>query len=292
MSIIINTNVPALIARNALDRATASLNSSMEKLSTGYRINHAADDPAGYYYASGLSSQLRGSKVAYQNVSQSQSMLTLAQGDLSAINDQLERIKELATEYSNDTLTTEQKTAIKAEAQQRVDEINRIVEESKFNDVKLLDGSKEGVRFQIGAYSDPATNAINVNGVFLDASTGETGIKLFGSGADEFADIEAAFKDSSTAAKFIDIVQASADTVTERIATAGVYSSRLESIADRLLTQNENLASAYSSVMDTDISSETANYVKQQILQQTASAMLIQANQASGIIALKLIGAS
>ena len=292
MSIIINTNVPALIARNALDRATASLNSSMEKLSTGYRINHAADDPAGYYYASGLSSQLRGSQVAYQNVSQSQSMLTLALGDLSAINDQLERIKELATEYSNDTLTTEQKTAIKSEAQQRVDEINRIVEESKFNDINLLDGSKEGVRFQIGAYSDPATNAINVNGVFLDASTGETGIKLFGSGADEFADIEAAFKDADTAADFIDIVQASADTVTERIATAGVYSSRLESIADRLLTQNENLASAYSSVMDTDISSETANYVKQQILQQTASAMLIQANQASGIIALKLIGAS
>lgn len=292
MPIVINSNVPALIARNALTRATWSLNKSMERLSTGSRINHASDDPAGYYYASKIDTQLRGTKVAYQNVAAGKDMLTIAQGDLDSINSQLERIKDLATEYSNDSITDEEKKAIKEEAKQRIEEIERITKESKFNKVQLLDGSKDGARLQIGPDSDPATNAIYVNGVFLDTSTGQDGIKLFGDGADQYADLEAAFADADTAAKFIDIVQASADIVTERIATAGVYQSRLESISDNLLTKNENLTSAYSTVMDTDIASETANYIKQQIIQQTASAMLVQANQASGVLALKLIGAS
>ena len=287
MSIVINTNMPALIAQNALTRATWSLNTSMERLTTGNRINSAADDPAGYYYASGLSNQLRGNSVAYQNVSTGANMITLAEGDLSAINDQLERIKDLATQYANDTITDEERTAIKAEAQQRVDEINRIVEDSEFNKVKLLDGSRDGMRLQIGAGSDAATNAININGVFLDASTGQDGIKLFG---DKFADLDEAFADAESASEFIDVVQASADIVTERIATAGVYQARLESISDNLLTKNENLSAAYSSVMETDISAETANYVRNQILQQTASSLLIQANQSSGVIALNLIG--
>ena len=280
----------ALIAQNALTRATWSMNSSMEKLSTGNRINRAADDPAGYYYASGLDAQLRGTKVAYQNVASGSNMLSLAQSDLQAINDQLERIKDLATQYANDTLTTEEQNAIKAEAQQRVDEINRIVEESEFNKVKLLDGSKDGARLQVGPNSDATSNSINIDGVFLDASTGQSGIKLFGTGADQFDDIDDAFSSADNAAKFIDIVQASADTVTERIATAGAYQARLTSISDNLITKNENLTSAYSTVMDTDIASETANFIKNQILQQTASAMLIQANQSSGVIALNLIG--
>ena len=234
MSIIINSNVSALIAQNALTRATWSMNSSMEKLSTGNRINRAADDPAGYYYASGLDAQLRGTKVAYQNVASGSNMLSLAQSDLQAINDQLERIKDLATQYANDTLTTEEQNAIKAEAQQRVDEINRIVEESEFNKVKLLDGSKDGARLQVGPNSDAASNSINIDGVFLDASTGQSGIKLFGTGADQFDDIDDAFSSTDNAAKFIDIVQASADTVTERIATAGAYQARLTSISDKL----------------------------------------------------------
>ena len=290
MSITINSNVPALIARNALTRATWSLNKSMERLSTGNRINSAADDPAGYYYASGINSELRGTQTAYQNVAAGSNMISLAEGDLSAINDQLERIKDLATQYANDSITDEERKAIKLEAQQRVDEIERIVEDSEFNKVKLLDGSKDGARLQIGAGSDAATNAIYVNGVFLNASIGQDGIKLFGDGADQFADIDAAFKDAESASDFIDIVQASADIVTERIATAGAYQARLESISDNLLTKNENLTAAYSTVMETDISTETANYVKNQILQQTASSLLIQANQSSGIIALNLIG--
>ena len=96
----------------------------------------------------------------------------------------------------------------------------------------------------------------------------------------------------SAAAEFIDIVQASADLVTERISNAGIWQSRLSSISDLLLTQNENMSSAYSTVMDADIAEETANYTKNQLLQQTASAMVSQANQISGVLALKLINAA
>ena len=289
MSIVINTNVAALTTRNALTRATWNLNKSMERLSTGNRINQASDDPAGYYYASKLGSEIRASKIAYQNAQSGLNMIQIAEGDLDAINTQLERIKDLATQYANGTLTTEQQSAIKMEAQQRIDEINRIVSSSEFNGVKLLDGSNDGARLQIGVGSDSTTNSIAIQGVMLNAGTGQDGIKLFGTGTDQFENIDAAFASAETAADFIDVVQASADIVTQRISTAGAYESRLISVNEHLMVKNENLSSAYSTIMDTDISEETANFVKNQILQQTASTMLIQATQTNGVIALSLI---
>ena len=289
MPIVINTNVPALKAQNALTRASWGLNQSLERLTTGSKINSAKDDPAGLYYATGLNSQISGVNAAYSNVQMGINMITTASGDLSNINTQLERIKDLATQYSNSSLTDEQKNAIKAEAKQRVEEINRIAKESKLNKVQLLDGTQAGgVRLQIGPNADPATISLTVTGVFEKADV--ESLNLVG-GSSKFADIDAAFANASTAAQFIDIVQDSADIVTERISTAGIYNARLESITDSLITKNENLTSAYSTVMDADVAAETANYIKNQLLQQTASSLLTQANQAQGVLALKLINA-
>ena len=289
MPIVINTNVPALKAQNALTRASWGLNQSLERLTTGSKINSAKDDPAGLYYATGLNSQISGVNAAYSNVQMGINMITTASGDLSNINTQLERIKDLATQYSNSSLTDEQKNAIKAEAKQRVEEINRIAKESKLNKVQLLDGTQAGgVRLQIGPNADPATNSLTVTGVFEKADV--ESLNLVG-GSSKFADIDAAFANASTAAQFIDIVQDSADIVTERISTAGIYNARLESITDSLITKNENLTSAYSTVMDADVAAETANYIKNQLLQQTASSLLTQANQAQGVLAIKLINA-
>lgn len=289
MPIVINTNVPAIKAQNALTRASWGLNQSLQRLTTGSKINSAKDDPAGLYYATGLNSQISGVNAAYSNVQMGINMITTASGDLSNINTQLERIKDLATQYSNSSLTDEQKNAIKAEAKQRVEEINRIAKESKLNKVQLLDGTQAGgVRLQIGPNADPATNSLTVTGVFEKADV--ESLNLVG-GSSKFADIDAAFANASTAAQFIDIVQDSADIVTERISTAGIYNARLESITDSLITKNENLQSAVSTVMDADVAAETANYIKNQLLQQTASSLLTQANQAQGVLALKLINA-
>ncbi|MEI3255300.1 MAG: hypothetical protein V8R83_08365 [Candidatus Gastranaerophilaceae bacterium] len=191
MPIVINTNVPAIKAQNALTRASWGLNQSLERLTTGSKINSAKDDPAGLYYATGLNSQISGVNAAYSNVQMGINMITTASGDLSNINTQLERIKDLATQYSNSSLTDEQKNAIKAEAKQRVEEINRIAEESKLNKLQLLDGSQAGgVRLQIGPNADPATNSLTVTGVFEKADV--ESLNLVG-GSSKFADIDVCF---------------------------------------------------------------------------------------------------
>lgn len=286
MSIIINTNMSALIAMDCMNISTQKMNTSMQRLSTGLRINSAKDDPAGSFYAGRLNTELRGIQVAYQNTAAAINMVSTAEDDLTIINDHLERIKDLATQYANDSMSDAERVATKEEVQQRVDEINRIAKESDFNGVKLLDGSSEGARFQIGGGSDAASNSITCTGVFQKATTGSDGLGLFGG---TFTDVNAAFADSTTASQFIDIVKTATEEVSKRISTAGIYENRLISVSNLLMARNENLTSAYSSVMDTDISTETANYIKYQILQQTASSMLVQANQAPGAIALKLI---
>lgn len=287
MPIVINTNVPALKAQNSLTRATWGLNTSLERLTTGKRINHAGDDPAGYYYASSLNTQIRGINVAYQNVANAANMLSIGEGDLGSINTQLERIKDLATQFSNTSITQEEKDAIIAEAKSRVEEIDRLSKDSKFNKINLLDGSLDGgVRIQVGAGADASTNAITISDVFEKADSAS--IKLVG-GSSKYASIDAAFADATTSEDFEKEVQKAIDLVTKRISNAGIYTSRLTSISESLLTQNENLTSAYSTVMDADVAAETASYIKYQLLQQTASAMLTQANQAQGVLALKLV---
>ena len=278
--------MPVLIAETELQKANAEINKSMQRLSTGLRINSAKDDPAGSYIASGISTRLRGIQVAAQNVATGSSLISVAEGDLSIIADHLDRIKELATQYANDTLSTLEQDTIKDEVKQRVDEINRIAADASFNKVKLLDGSRDSVRIQIGADGAPDYNALVIEDVFTNATTGQDGLKLFGG---TYADVDAAFADSTTAADFMNIVESSLDGVNRRIATAGIYQNRLESISNLLLIQSENLTSTYSSIVDADIAMETSNYVRNQILQQTASAMLAQANQVPGSIALSLI---
>jgi flagellin len=287
MSIVINTNMQALISRDHLIKATADMNKSVERLSTGLRINHAKDDPAGCYQATTMQTQIRGVQAAYQNVANASSLLSVAEGDLKIINDHLERIKDLATQYANDTLSTAEQNAIKEEVRQRVEEIDRIATESDFNKLKLLDGSRESLRVQIGGNSDPTTNALIVTGVLKKASTGEDGLNLFSSTG--FADVAAAFQNASTASQFIDVVEASTEDVALRISTAGIYQNRLSSISNLLMIENENLTAAHSTIVDADIATETAKYVQTQILQQTTAVMLAQANQAPGAIALQLL---
>lgn len=289
MSIVINTNVPALTIQNSLNKAAAAMNKNLERLSSGQRINHASDDPAGLYVASSLNSQMRGMKIAQQNVSLANNMIETAVGDMDVIHAQIERIKELATEYANSTLSVEQQNAIKEEVSQRVEEINRIAADSKFNDINLLDGTKAaGVRIQIGAGSDAATNSITIDDVFEKADAAS--LALIGTGA-TYASVDAAFANATSAAAFIDIAKSSAETIAKRISSAGVYQSRLESVSNSIAVQYENVYSAYSTVMDADVAEETAGYVKNQLLMQTASSMLIQANQMEGVIALSLVSA-
>lgn len=288
MSIVINTNIGSLSAQNAMNKAVNSLNNSLKRLSTGYKINSAKDDAAGYYIATKLNSQIQGLKVARQNTQTAGNMLNIAEGDLSVINDRLGRIRDLTVEYASTTLDENGRNAIKAEVQQQVDEINRIAAGSNFNGLNLLDGSAKDMRIQVGAGSDPAANSITISsGVFADADA--EALKLVG-GSSQFTDIDAAFANASSAAQFIDVIDNASKEVAGRIAAVGAYSSRLDSAADSIAVQSENLTGAYSSIMDADIAEETVNLVKQQLLIQTSVAMLSQAHKIQANAVLSIIG--
>ena len=291
MAIIVNTNMSALKTQANLNSATNSLNTALNRMSTGLKINSAADDAAGMFVASNLNTQIRGSKVAQNNVATGINVLQTAEGDYGVIEDNLLRIRDLATQAANGVYDTKSLKAMEDEVNARVAEIDRIAHASNFNGLNLLDGSiaqesPNGLRLQVGANSEADTNAIYVEAnVFASASAATLG--LFGN--TNVDTVEKAFANASAAAQFIASVDTALQEVTTRKATIGAVQNRLNSAADSLVTTVENATSAKSTIMDADIAEESANYTKAQILQQTSATLLVQANQLPAL-ALNLIG--
>ena len=291
MAIIVNTNMSALKTQANLNSATNSLNTALNRMSTGLKINSAADDAAGMFVASNLNTQIRGSKIAQSNVATGINVLQTAEGDYGVIEDNLLRIRDLATQAANGVYDDKSLQAMKDEVNARVAEIDRIAHASNFNGLNLLDGSiadtnPNGLRLQVGANSEADTNAIYVEAnVFASASAATLG--LFGN--TNVDTVEKAFANASAAAQFIASVDTALQEVTTRKATIGAVQNRLNSAADSLVTTVENATSAKSTIMDADIAEESANYTKAQILQQTSATLLVQANQLPAL-ALNLIG--
>ena len=286
MSIIINTNMGALYAQNSLSKALSSLNESVKRLSTGFKINSAKDDAAGYFVASKIDTQIRGLNIVGQSVQIAGNMLDTASGDLNSINNQLKEIRDLTVQFSSTIYGSYEREAIRAEVQQRVDEINRIASASNFNGVNLLDGSAKDLRIQVGTGSDEAANSITVSDVFEEADA--EGINLIG-GSGQYSSVNDALADSHSAARFLDDIDTAIDDVTSRIASAGAYGSKLDSVVDSIAVQKENLTGAYSTIMDADVAEESANVTKQEILAQTSLAMFTQINQLQASMVTTLI---
>ena len=290
MAIIVNTNMSALKTQANLNSATNSLNTALNRMSTGLKINSAADDAAGMFVASNLNTQIRGSKIAQSNVATGINVLQTAEGDYGVIEDNLLRIRDLATQAANGVYDDKSLQAMKDEVNARVAEIDRIAHASNFNGLNLLDGSiadtnPKGLRLQVGANSEAATNAIYVDAnVFASASA--TSLGLFKD--PNVGSVGEAFGSASAAAQFIASVDTALQEVTTRKATIGAVQNRLNSAADSLVTTVENATSAKSTIMDADIAEESANYTKAQILQQTSATLLVQANQLPSL-ALNLI---
>ena len=286
MSITINTSMSALYAQNSLNKALNSLNESIKRLSTGFKINSAKDDAAGYFVASRLDTQVRGLDIVGQNVQIAGNMLDTAAGDLDSINKQLKEIRDLTVQFSSSIYDSDEREAIKAEVQQRVDEINRLASASNFNGVNLLDGSAQDMRIQVGTGADEAANSITVSNVF-DSADAE-GINLIG-GSSRFSSVDDALDTSRSASQFLDVIDSAIDDVTSRISAAGAYGSRLDSVVDSIAIQKESLTSAYSTIMDADIAEESANVTKQEILAQTSLALFTQANELRSSMVMSLI---
>ena len=281
MGIVVQTNIPSLIAQNNLTTATNKMNQAMERMTTGYKINSAKDDAAGLYVATSLDKNIRGSKIAQQNVQMGNDMISVAEGDLSGIQDNLLRIRDLALTAANGIYDEASIDAIKAEVVARVAEIDRISQVSEYNGKKLLDGSVDTISLQVGA--NPTENdVIDIEGVFGDSQASSLGVDVAG--------IETAFVPDNIDAlqAFVETVDTALEAVQTKRTSIGAIQNRLDSASQSLTTTIENLTSSKSTIMDADIAAESSEYINGQILQQAATSLLVQANQAPQV-ALSLI---
>jgi flagellin len=285
MGIYVNTNTSSFAVQRSLGLSTKGLGSSLERLSTGYRINRAADDAAGLTISEALKSQARGSAVASQNAQNGVNLLQTAEGDLGVIQENLQRIRDLSVQAANGTNATAERNAIKSEVEQRAKEITRIANSSAFNQIKLLDGSSSQLSLQIGANFDSSNlslNTMSIGSPLKSATATSLGIN------DSSTMISTAFSTAAKAASYISKIDTAIATVSSSRSTIGSLQNRLDSQIQSLGIREENITASNSRIRDVDVAREAATLTKNQILQQASASLLAQANQAPSI-ALSLI---
>jgi flagellin len=269
---VIGTNIAALRAANSSKMATAGLNTAMERLSSGKRINSAKDDAAGLAIASSMTAQVRGMNQAVRNANDGISMAQTAEGSLAEITNMLQRVRELAVQSASGTYDGGDRTNLDTEVDQLKTQINDILTKSEFNGVKLFDGNagaSGSVTIQTGANATD-TVALSFSALTLTATAGTAGSEAStGVNVDTAANATAALTAIDTAL----------DTVNTRRAALGASQNRLSSVVNNLTNNVTNLTDARSRIEDTDFSTETAALAKAQILSQASTAMLAQANQ-------------
>jgi len=273
---VINTNMSSLVAQKNLNSSANSLNTAMERLSSGMRINSSKDDAAGQAIANRMTAQVKGMAQAERNANDGVSMVQTMEGGLSRINDNLQRIRELAVQASSDTNTADDRTSINTEIQERVKEIDRIAGSTTFNGTKLLDGTgAASLSIQVGG-NTTANDKISV--ATVDVTSAASGL-----------DIAAlAVTDTTTANATIDSVDAALKTIDTARSTLGATLNRFDSVVSNLQTSSTNLSAAKSRIEDADYAVEVANMTRAQILQQAGTSVLSQANQSTQSV-LKLL---
>lgn len=286
MSIVVNTNVAALIAQRNLSANTTNLTKSIERLSSGYRINRASDDAAGLSISENLRGQIRGNSQAINNIQDGINMLQIAEGGLSVINENIQRIRELCVQAANDTNGSVERNAILSEINARLSDIDRIALSSKFNNIGLLDGTANAV-LQVGSGSDLSTNTITIgNSVLSRATISTLGMTLEISPG---VPMTGAAWSSNGIRTYLDTLDTALSDITTRRSNLGAYQNRLQSAFDNLTVMNENLSAAESRIRDVDVAKETSSMTKYQVLQQASASVLSQANNLPAV-ALKLLG--
>jgi flagellin len=271
----INTNLLSINAQRNVASSAMSLSTSMQRLSSGLRVNSAKDDAAGLAIAERMNAQVRGMNVAIRNANDAISLAQTAEGAIGKIGDSLQRMRELAVQAANGTNNSGDRDNLQSEFAQLQGEITRIVSGTRFNDQTLLDGTNATFDFQVG----PSTNATDtITVTSSDLSATDTAIAALNiNGAAGAAGAQAA----------MDAIDAAITTVTNARANYGGVQNRFDSVISSLQVGSENLTAARSRIMDADYAVETSNLSRAQILQQAGTAMVAQANQApNGVLAL------
>ena len=280
MAAIINTNVASLTAQRNLSSSQASLAQSMQRLSSGLRINSAKDDAAGLAIAERMNAQVRGMNVAVRNANDGISLAQTAEGALSKVGDSLQRMRELAVQARNATNSSSDKDSLNKEFAELQSEITRVLGGTSFNGKKILGSDATAMTFQIGA-NTTTDDTVSITTSNMTSNTDITAV----TGSTTVIDSSAT---SGAIATVIDDIDTAIDTINDQRATFGANQSRFDAIISNLQSSVEAQTAARSRIMDADFASETANMSRAQILQQAGTAMVAQANQLPQMV-LKLL---
>jgi flagellin len=278
----INHNISSMITQTSLSQANKSMGKSLEKLSTGLRVNRASDDAAGLAVSERLRGQIRGMGRAKMNAQDGIALLQIAEGAANEIDEVLQRQRELAVQASSDTLTSTDRSYLDLEFKQLSDETDRITKSAQYNTMTLLDGTgfgqgAAGSVLHIGANAG-AADEIKVH--IGSVSTGSIGMSTSGAGA-------VGVSTQAAATSAITAVDAAMDQVNRLRADLGSYINRLEHTINNIANQEFNTQDAESRIRDVDFAQETTQFTRNQILVQSSTSMLSQANQApQGVLSL------
>ncbi len=271
MGLNINTNIPAMNASRSLEKSSDALNTSLERLSSGLKINRAADDAAGLYIAEGFKAQATGSEVAQRNAQDGISMVQTAEGALVEVGNMLQRMRELAVQAANGTNTDTNRTELDKERAQLTAQIESIASQTNFNGIYMLSSTGTGygnITLQIGAKNGEtftlnfSTDSIRVNA----GSIGATSI------------VASSLTTQATAQTAITTFDNAINAVSSMRSQLGAYQNRLDYTINNLATQEENATAAESEIRDADIAKETIGFTRNQILVSSGTSVLAQAN--------------
>ncbi|MDP9407733.1 MAG: flagellin FliC [Actinomycetota bacterium] len=273
MGLRINNNAAAMTAYRSLSASDSQMSKSLEKLSSGFRINRAADDAAGLVISESLRGQVNGLKVATRNAQDAVSMVQTTEGALTEVHSMLQRMRDLAVQASNGTNSAESIAAASAEAKQLTEQIDKIASNTQFNGIKLLNGTAGtagAVTFQVGANADEEL------GVTLKNMGTGTGGALT-----DVAVTNVTWTTAAEAEAAITKIDSAIKAVSTHRGDLGAVQNRLEHTINNLSVTSENLAASESRIRDTDMAKEMTAFTKNQVLVQAGTAMLAQANSSS-----------
>lgn len=277
MGLRIATNVAAINAGKNLYSLGLKQNTSMARLSSGFRVNQAADDAAGLAISENIKAQIRGLRQANRNANDGISLVQVAEGGLTEMANMLIRLRELGVQASSDTISDRERALTDIEYQQLKEEMQRIAHSTKFNGTPLLNGTGGVLDIQIGTQNDPTLDRISFKSQEADATLEalqltETGVRNKESAQQSLASLDSAI-----------------NSVNSIRANLGAFQNRLQSTSQNLATSEENYAAANSRIRDTDVAAESTDLARNNVLMQAATSVLGQANTQTQL-ALKLLG--
>ena len=273
----INTNIIALNAQRNLAGSQSSLASSMQRLSSGLRVNSAKDDAAGMAIAERMTAQIRGMNVAARNANDGISLAQTAEGALGRVSDSMQRMRELAVQAANATNADSDKDSLDKEFGELAKEIQRVLGGTTFNGLAVLGADAGTQTFQVGANTG-SNDSINITTTNMTTNADITAV----AGTDNAGGSRALIDNTASAgdiAEVIDNIDTALDTINSERATLGASQSRFDAVVSNLQISIENQSAARSRIIDTDFAVETSKLSRAQILQQAGNAMVAQANQ-------------